>query len=758
VFDFFKRTAGRSAKSGPSRAGAQSTAAPLRKPNSPYWSPAEPARYSDPRSVPPTRFRTDWIPFGRMVEIAGHRIYGGIYVGDNLPGLTGRGPDPALIDPRLSAVSRSPDRAGAGLDYWPSYSHLSAASRAAYLEWLATERNYLRTPIGYVFLYFYGLERRIIVDCREPGPARAELPVIRAEIERLLSCYGGNASFNGYARHLLSALDFVSGLHVEDDAPAPVFSGDKWPTPFSLRIGLGEYSRSRRAIPAAWALAWAYFHPEIHLRTPATRCRSEFERLFLLRYTKRYGDGFPVTPNKTMVEIGYRAASSGLGGISLKTDVPDVFQLAVPARKLIALVEECTEALDPYSRWLGRFPDSEATPAAIALLPTEVVDVEGGALGGFLAWATGHLRTRDRAVVNGESLAEAWSAGTKTKLPRQECAALCRFLADHGIGIEPDPRAAGAGIGTGPRVLFGIDAAGDADQIVSGEYGSALVLLQLSAAVAVADTASGAEQEYLIEYLGSGLRLSPAELGRLRARLELLFADRVRLTGLTAKLAELTEQQRTQIAQFCLDVAAADGTVSARETAVLGRIYKMLGVPPPPVMTNGAPRPSGPAASGPVQVLPPQSGAARHTLPSAPAEPAPTPPPQTVPAPPAGLRLDTAAIAAKLAESNQVSAMLTAIFTDEAEQQEPPLPVPDDGSPPIDGLDKAHSALLRELAAETSWSRGAVEEICARHGLLPDGALDTLNDAALDRTGEPVVEGEDPMTINSDTLQEMLGD
>jgi uncharacterized tellurite resistance protein B-like protein len=421
-------------------------------------------------------------------------------------------------------------------------------------------------------------------------------------------------------------------------------------------------------------------------------------------------------------------------------------------------VDECTDALDAYSRWLGRFPGSEATPAAAALLPAEVMDLEAGTLGGFLAWATDHLRARDRTVVDGEALAVAWSAGTNTKLSRQESETLCRFLADHGIGVEPDPRFAGSGIGAGLRVLFGIDAASQAEQGVSEEYRSALILVQVSAAVAVADTASDAEQDYLVEHLGSGLKLSPAELRRLRARLELLLADRVKLTGLTAKLAELTEQQRTQIAQFCLDVAAADGSVSPRETAVLTKIFKMLGVSPPSAThANGeAPPPSGPASGGPVQVLPPRSGAARHALPQAPAEPAPTAP--TRPVAKAGFQLDTAAIAAKIAESSQVSAMLAALFADDDDQPEPPPPAADVGPALIDGLDKAHSALLHELATGTSWSRGALAQVCARLGLLPDGALEALNEAALDRTGDLLVEGEDPMTINDDSLREMLGD
>ena len=598
MFDFFKRAIGRPTESerAPARVHSPTARPPHTDPR--YQAPQEYRRYSQPTSTLAVRPQSGWVPIGTVIGIAGYRIYGGVYIGSTLPGRANRAADPALIDPRLP-VGRRPDRLGAGLDYWPSYARIPAESRAAYLEWLAGDRSDRRTPIGYVFLYFYGLERRVLVDCREPGPARGDLPAIKSEVERLLACYGDNSSFDGYARRFLDVMDFVAGLQTDDDAP-PTFDGEKWPTPFSLRIRLGAYSRSGTAVPAEWALAWACFHPEIHLRTPAIRCRSEFERLFAIRYAARFSEGLKVAPTKTMVEVEYRAASSGLSSISRLTDVPDVFPLAAPARKLTTLVEECTEALDAYSRWLGRFPDSEVTPAAASLLPAEVADTRGGPLGQFLTWVSDQLRTRDCAIIDGEALVEAWTAGTKAKLSRQESEVLCRFLADHSVGVEPDPRFGGAGLGAGLRVLFGVDAAG-AEHVVSKEYTAALLLLQLSAAVAIADPTSDAEQEYLVEHLGSALSLSAAELRRLRARLELMFADRVKLTGLTTKLSELDWQQRTEIARFCLDVAAADGTVSPRETAVLTKIYKMLGVPAPggtvdhvagPPSPSGLPRPA----------------------------------------------------------------------------------------------------------------------------------------------------------------------
>ena len=58
---------------------------------------------------------------------------------------------------------RRPDWEGRGLSYWPAYASIPSASRAAYLGWLADGRRFPAAPIGYVFLFFYGLERRTLV-------------------------------------------------------------------------------------------------------------------------------------------------------------------------------------------------------------------------------------------------------------------------------------------------------------------------------------------------------------------------------------------------------------------------------------------------------------------------------------------------------------------------------------------------------------------------------------------------------------------
>jgi TerB-like protein len=164
-----------------------------------------------------------WVPPSRLAVVRGRSVGGGLYVGTGLGAVAASGPEPALLDEKLP-VDRSPgDFSLRQLGYWPSYQDASSTARAAYLDWLATGRNRPDADLGYVFLYFYGLERRALYDARTSAAAKADLPWIEAELERLLGIYGRSGSFQTYAGSLLDLLRHqVVNPRLYDAAPPPV--------------------------------------------------------------------------------------------------------------------------------------------------------------------------------------------------------------------------------------------------------------------------------------------------------------------------------------------------------------------------------------------------------------------------------------------------------------------------------------------------------------------------------------------------------
>jgi hypothetical protein len=147
-----------------------------------------------------------WVPPMRSVDGPSRPIGGGLYYGSGLGAVESSGVEPAQIDPKLPVDRTVNDCTVRRLNYWSSYSGASPEARAAYLNWLATGRNKSSADLGYVFLYFYGLERRALYDAHLSAAAKTDLPWIVAEIERLLAIYGHSGSFQTYAGSLRDLL------------------------------------------------------------------------------------------------------------------------------------------------------------------------------------------------------------------------------------------------------------------------------------------------------------------------------------------------------------------------------------------------------------------------------------------------------------------------------------------------------------------------------------------------------------------------
>lgn len=675
---------------------------------------------------------------------------GMLYVGRQLAAAAGYGPDPALIDPRLPLDFRRPDWAAGSVGYWPSYSDLTPGARAAYLTWLADGRRAPNAPISWPFLFFYGLERRVLVDAAAGQDISDEMPAIAAEARRLLDLYGENGSFRGYATRFLQLLDFYATS--TGDVSVPARTGNPWDVPMALRVGLGELAVDRTPVSADWALAWAYYHPEIYLRTPATRCSAEYEALFRARYGERHGPGITIRATTTMVKLDYHSASAGIGRAELSTTLPDVLTQAGPSKKLATLVEECTADLEAYSRYLGRNPDARGTLPAAALLPPELVDSAGGDdLARLDSFVNGVLDGQASMVVDAGELLSFWPLVTPGKVAKAEAVTLAQLLSARGIGLEPDVRHGGpVPDPAGVVVLFRAEPGQPISP--SPEYQAAALLMHLASAVSAADGhVSDAEVSHLVAHLEAAMGFAAAERARLQAHLRWLSASPVKLTGLTKRLAALDQEQRENVGDFLTTVAATDGHVSPEEIKILTKIFKLLGLDPASVYSRVHAATTGgiTAAVAPVTVRSSSRGAHAYAIPPAPAA---RPDPGVPRDPATPVQLDAATVAAKLAETSAVTALLGSIFTDE---EPPPPSLPATTGPSIAGLDAAHSTLLAVLAGRGSWARAELEAECAGLGLLPDGAVDTLNEAAYERVGDPLVDGDDPITIDPVVAQEM---
>ena len=693
-----------------------------------------------------------------------------LYVGEELPGANGGSLDPALIDPYLPVDLLAPDWWGSTVQGWPSYSGLSAPARAAYLVWLAQGRSHPGVPIAWVFLFFYGLERRSVVDPAQEWSAGQDRPLIAAEVRRLLDVYGADATFRSCATRFLSLIEALDAP-VDLTASAPPIESGNGISLHKLRMGLGQFAAVGRPIPGDWAFSWATFHPQLNLAAALQGCPDEFERLFCARYVARYGPGLRVQPASDMLSHVYQAANPAIGRVQVSTGVPDVLVLPAPASELGSLITECTDALDAYCRYRGTDPGMRAKRIATALLPVELADHLDPDLARLTDWANGRLGQGQQVVVDGTELLSFWpgaaAGGSISPLIPADAAVLAQLLDANGISVEPDARLGGPVLGAGPVVLFRAPPGQLAAP--SAAYQGAALALRLGVATAQADgPPSELQVAYLHMHVGAASALTGPERARLEAFLTWLLAAEPSTAVLDEHLAALGQAKRESIGEFLLTLATADGGVTAAGMQALERAFGLLRLDSATVSLRirAIVAPTTPVELAvpddqPVVVRPATDPRPGFTIPlprvASPSTDSAVPNETAGAAP---LKLDQSVITAKKAETDAVSALLGSIFDDEGDE---PVDVddgaagyPEAGGESVAGLDPPHSALLRMLTEDASWARADLEAACARLDLMPEGALDTLNEAALDLTGDLLTEDDDPVHVNLDVAQEML--
>jgi len=687
-----------------------------------------------------------WIPPGQSVDFAGLSLPGGmLYVGTSLKTPGGR-QDPSLLDPSKKVASRGDCSDRNLMGYWPSYSEISPEARRAYLRWLAGGRQDPQADIGYVFIFFYGLERRAIIDRSSQGDtaesATAELPGIASEVRRLLGIYGRNNSFKRYASEFLSMLEMAALSEKLYAKPVPEFPSSH-ELPLYIRLALGQCAVDKVPVPAALALAWVRMDPNIFLRTPATRCPDQFAGLFERKYAELIPGGLVLPKNKTKLRFVYRPASAGLhdyGEIKLSfADTPDVAVLTAPVKKLQEVAEAATTELDAFSRLLGRSPNAAKSLEGLLLLPPTL-------------WPADSRQKLDALLarmVNGMAAMKlqdlASSLGDAQNLERNTVATLARALEAVHIGMEPDVlNGAKTPKADDTVVLFSVPE-GEVVSRAGATYQAATLTVQLATAVALADGDMGAEELRQLRLQIEGwTHLTPAHQQRLRAHMRYLLDAPPSLTILKKKLEPLAAPAKEAIAKFMSVVAQADGQVSPAEIKMLEKVYKALGVDPQKVFSDvhavaAAAAPGGkPVAAAPAVASTP------------------------VGKPAAGFQLDAARIAALQQDTDKVSALLSNIFTEEPVA--PAVPAPEVASEPeepaeapfgLDGLDAAHTAFVHQLVSRAEWTRDELLDLASDLELMLDGAIERVNEASFDARDGPLTEGEDPVTINRDILEKV---
>lgn len=682
-----------------------------------------------------------WVPMGKEVTVQGLHIPGGmLYIGKNLTSVSGYGIEPALINPVLPV--RMPTEPVDRMDYWPSYSSISATERGGYLQWLAGGRKDQNVQIGFVFLFFYGLERRALHDSRQhKEEVNRELPGILSEVRRLLSIYGGSGAFYGYANHFLDLILTVGAHDRLYTMPAPPLGRYKSLT-LRHKVALGQAAVDGVPLPTEWAYSWLNNDERVFLRTPAQRCPEEFRKLFFAGYAKEFGDGLKLSVNKTKLKALYKPASASFGYSHVELtggDLPDITVLEGPLNKLREIAEHATAQIESYSRFLGRNPEKKDLMDALVFLPPQLWPNESKlSLTSWLAQLGA-----DKSMQPTTFGQMACHFTPFQELTKDRAAAFASALEELGVGMEPDVRWGGATPSEDSSIVIFPIASEERGAKPSTLYGAATLTMHLAAAVAAADGGvSPTEEEHLEKQLERWLHLGAPERTRLRAHLNWLLLSPPALTALKKRVSALDDEKKHSIAGFLVDVAQAEGGVSVSEVKALAKVYRLFGFDEKSLYSQ-----LHSAATEPVTIKPPQPCTPGFGIPRKP-----------VVKPTGGFVLDHDRIAALKGDTERVSALLGTIFIDEERPPEAVPPAEPEASPEslsIAGLDTGYSELVRLLVSRDAWMRVELEDLATDRGIMLDGALEHINEAFLDVYSEPLMEGDDPIEVNRNVAKEL---
>jgi len=724
-----------------------------------------------------------WVPAGQSFTIGGLEITGGmIYVGEAFSRHDDLRTDPSLINPRwglpplqLPPTTRKP------LPNHPSYSAIKPSERAGYLHWLASNRDDPNADVGFVLMYFAGIERRLFVD-----NATDEIVTLMGEVLRLRQVYGRHELVNLYAHDFVDAALFVAGqLPTEPTFPI----GE-----IKLRQRLSRVDTAALGVRFAlqtpltwdWALTWFLHCAETQYspsRLPTERCFDEFKALFRARFEAEFPNGIPLKePACPTIFKTFYSSGSNSWSMPLRSPHDPIFDPHVVANDggvIAALGQRVTQDLRDYSVRL-RNPDARDTLAAQLLLPNDMPLVPGTPLHGLKAFVLHHVNRHSEPIV---SLAELMQVMRLPNGRKKPTAATLNLISDAlaacHCGMEPDRRTGAKSIErTASIALF---SAVDGERVDGDRqpYAMMRLLVQLSAIAITADGTVSAQELNIVSYeIEQQARvLNLVERQRLNRLLQALtHGPQTSASGLMRQLSELSEPDRQLIGDVLISIVVADGYVDETELNLLKKFYKALNLPMQQLHDDLATlRGDLAAETGPddelVRILHADK-AVGHAIPAPPEArrpPSPPVPAATKPAPlatdPAPNRLqldpkrltDPERLDKKRAEMARSQELLAKIFETQNDETvtEPSNRTPSDS--PLKNLDEPHARLVMALveAGNDGINRQAFDDLCRHASLFPDGAIETINLWAIEALEAPLIENTDPIVIFPHMVDEL---
>lgn len=604
--------------------------------------------------------------------------------------------DASMINPRLKVAQRAASLSIPIGGYWPSYASLAPDQRSAYLNWLSQGRNDPQADIGYVFLFYYGLERRLLVDVAEGAAPEEEVPSMIAEIIRLRTIYHHH-SFRFYSDKLLGYL-CAAGYDTD-------MNGRQDRTPIETQIEVARLVKAGEPLPGPlaleWFRSWSRSDP-----SASRRCPKLFTASFEHHYAKTHPDGVRLSAAHEHLVVSYHPATAGMPGATADTGgLMSVDPGCAGGKSVSEVVRLALEDINSYSRWLLNHADHPDRLDGALLLPSHLWPKT-------LKTALQYLRMTvedEPRVMSVQQFLQHLGEETDESLSRARWKQLTEGAEQLGVGIEPDPRQ------KTPRQvdLIALIAVNGVSR--SPIFLTAAIAIELACATALIDGVIDEDEVALLrQQISCWLESDEDGRRRLEARVLLAAQNKQVNRNVLKRIEVMDRADRKAIADLSLSVATVGGELTPTGARQIHRIYQRLGLELP-------------------DILHPRS--VTHGIVVERRD------------------LDMGRVARIQEESQRASTLLGRVFAEETWAGSAELPAEETAEPTLlPSLDQPHLSLLRILLTREQWTREAAEGLARDAGLMLDGALERINEAAFEAFDQPLIEGEDPYEVDTGLL------
>jgi hypothetical protein len=608
------------------------------------------------------------------------------------------------------------------LPYWPSYRDMTSAQRWTYLKWLEGGRR-SRVDVGYAFVFFYGLERRLT----GPGShqiSKDERKALLLELKKLCRMYPDSYSFQSYSQKLDQSQWPVLPEQVHFDPLTEEYRiwGDE-----TFIFGISCLSHNKQPFTIEHALQWFEGEIKNSMKVAADRCKNESVLLFRRRIEKYVGDGIVLGPGKSNISNIYVPANLSLRNSGGRTDrsIPRALEAQRILNQLRTFAHSCFEDLTPCAKMIGSETTAILKNRASFLLPVEIryLSQPANALSSTLsrmADATSCLALKEIQIEIGigeEPL---------KKLENQ----FFEVCAELGFLVEPDPR---FGVITGNQIdNVAIRKSTLPDSKVASAKVSAALRTALLGANVLRSSSIKAQipKQIIADTIADCYELQLFELERVSVFVTWLAENAPKITKST--FLGMEEAFRDMARRSLLSIIRQSAQVTGPTIKSLTAIFMAWGWSERDVYSQLH-------EDGPV-VISAEKDSPRFKIPQQPTQRVENTP-----------VVDIKKLRAQQAETKEVSELLGQVFGEEVEET---VTLSESSQ---DGPSSAVFQIIRSLVPG-EMSKADWQHLASQNQLAGGALLELLNDYAIDKCGDVLIVGDDPLEIEEDILAELQKD